>query len=108
MCEKNELQLLLNGSFESKWIEFGVLFFESLFSGFWDVRMVEYSLKRGLWRIRRCACFGGNSYHVTGRHIEVSSMKRAISHGQAIRSIFGRSLVIHFMGRASSSFRLSI
>src|SRR3990170_7165588 len=34
----------------------------------------------------------------TNRNSGLASMNRAISHGQAIRSIFGRSRVTHFMG----------
>src|SRR3990172_1666466 len=34
----------------------------------------------------------------TNRNSGLASMNRAISHGQAMRSIFGRSRVTHFMG----------
>jgi hypothetical protein len=50
--------------------------------------------------IRRGAGFAGDAHHIAGRDVEklrASSIKRATSQGQAIRSIFGRSRVIHFM-----------
>lgn len=39
---------MLNGGLESKWIELGMVFPESLFSDFRDVRMVEQPLVRSL------------------------------------------------------------